>query len=98
MWQCVSLPAPHRPARRKAARDPMGCAPGKIAAGVCGGTEGGNALRGTVKWFSDEKGYGFISQDSGEDVFVHHSGIVMEGFRTLTEGQVVEFDITQGPK
>lgn len=62
------------------------------------GREGGTALRGTVKWFSDEKGFGFISQEGGEDVFVHHSGIAMEGFRTLSEGQAVEFEITQGPK
>jgi CspA family cold shock protein len=55
-------------------------------------------LRGTVKWFSDEKGFGFITQEGGDDVFVHHSGIQAQGFRTLAEGQVVEFDVTQGPK
>jgi CspA family cold shock protein len=53
---------------------------------------------GTVKWFNDAKGYGFISQESGEDVFVHHSAIQMEGFRTLKEGQKVQFDVVQGPK
>ena len=53
---------------------------------------------GTVKWFSDEKGYGFISQEGGEDVFVHFSGIAGEGYRSLSEGQAVEFEITQGPK
>lgn len=53
---------------------------------------------GTVKWFSNEKGFGFISREDGDDVFVHHSAITMEGYRTLTEGQKVEFDITQGPK
>jgi len=55
-------------------------------------------LRGTVKWFSDEKGYGFISYEGGDDVFVHFSGISGEGFRSLSEGQSVEFEITQGPK
>jgi len=53
---------------------------------------------GQVKWFNDAKGYGFIEQEDGEDVFVHHSAIEMEGFRTLSEGQRVEFEITQGPK
>jgi CspA family cold shock protein len=55
-------------------------------------------LRGTVKWFSDEKGYGFISHDGGEDVFVHFSGIAGDGFRSLAEGQAVEFEVTQGKK
>ncbi len=53
---------------------------------------------GTVKWFNDAKGYGFISQEGGEDVFVHHTAIQMDGFRTLKEGERVEFDVTQGPK
>ena len=55
-------------------------------------------MRGTVKWFSDEKGYGFISREGGEDVFVHFSGISGEGFRSLAEGQQVEFEVTQGKK
>jgi CspA family cold shock protein len=53
---------------------------------------------GTVKWFSDAKGYGFISREAGEDVFVHHSGIEGEGFHSLHEDQRVEFTVEQGPK
>jgi CspA family cold shock protein len=53
---------------------------------------------GTVKWFNDQKGYGFIAQEEGDDVFVHHSAIEGEGFRSLTEGDLVEFEVTQGPK
>ena len=54
--------------------------------------------QGKVKWFSDQKGYGFISQDNGDDVFVHHSSIVGDGFKTLAEGQVVEFELSAGAK
>ena len=55
--------------------------------------------QGTVKWFNAEKGYGFIAVEGGtQDVFVHHSAIDSQGFRTLTEGQKVEFEITSGPK
>ena len=53
---------------------------------------------GTVKWFNDQKGYGFIAQDEGGDVFVHFSAITEEGFRSLTEGQRVEFSVEQGSK
>lgn len=53
---------------------------------------------GTVKWFNNEKGYGFIARDGGPDVFVHHSAIKMNGYRTLTEGQRVEFEVASGDK
>jgi cold shock protein len=56
------------------------------------------AEQGTVKWFNDAKGYGFISRQSGEDVFVHFSAIQAGGFRSLQEGQAVQFDVTKGPK
>ena len=60
---------------------------------------GGIAMsKGTVKWFNNQKGYGFISDESGNDVFVHYSGIAMDGFKSLEEGQAVEFDVTDGAK
>jgi CspA family cold shock protein len=56
------------------------------------------AVNGKVKWFNEKKGYGFIERDEGGDVFVHFSAIKGDGFRTLAEGQAVEFDIVQGEK
>ena len=55
-------------------------------------------ISGTVKWFNDDKGFGFIEREDGKDVFVHHSAIVMEGFKTLKEGQKVTMEVTQGQK
>lgn len=54
--------------------------------------------KGTVKWFNNQKGYGFITAEDGKDIFVHFSGLNMEGFKTLEEGASVEFDITDGAK
>ena len=54
--------------------------------------------QGSVKWFNNEKGYGFISVDGGQDVFVHYSAIQSDGYRSLDEGQRVEFEVAQGPK
>lgn len=54
--------------------------------------------QGVVKWFSNQKGYGFITQDGGKDVFVHYSAVGGDGFKTLEEGQRVEFEVTTGPK
>jgi CspA family cold shock protein len=56
------------------------------------------AEKGRIKWFSEAKGYGFIERDEGDDVFVHYSSIQMEGFKTLAEGQEVEFEVVQGTK
>lgn len=57
-----------------------------------------NSVTGTVKWFNEEKGFGFIQQESGPDVFAHYSAIANEGFKTLVEGQQVEFTVSQGQK
>jgi CspA family cold shock protein len=54
--------------------------------------------QGTVKWFNSEKGYGFIAVDGGADVFVHYSAIMMDGYKSLEDGQRVDFEVTQGPK
>jgi cold shock protein len=55
-------------------------------------------MRGIVKWFNNTKGYGFIGRDDGADVFVHYSGVVGDGYRTLKEGDVVEYEISAGPR
>lgn len=55
-------------------------------------------MKGKVKWFNESKGFGFIEQDGGKDVFVHYSAIEGSGFRTLTEGEEVEFEVVEGPK
>jgi len=59
---------------------------------------GGNIVQGTVKWFNSEKGYGFIQVEAANDVFVHYTAILGDGFRTLEEGQRVEFDIVEGQR
>jgi CspA family cold shock protein len=66
---------------------------------LSGGKEGGISVpTGKVKWFNNSKGYGFIQQEDGTDIFVHFSAIQGEGYKTLEEGQPVQFEITQGPK
>jgi CspA family cold shock protein len=73
--------------------------PGATAPGVIRKEDAGEMATGTVKWFNDAKGFGFITQDGGgEDVFCHFSAVEAEGFRSLQEGQRVEFEITRGPK
>jgi cold shock protein len=74
-----------------------------MVAGFHGGAslrriEGVSMAQGTVKWFNDAKGYGFISQEGGEDVFVHFNAIQAQGFKSLAEGDKVEFEVTKGPK
>jgi CspA family cold shock protein len=68
------------------------------AAGMCRTDRSEMATTGTVKWFNSEKGYGFISREEGPDVFVHYSAIQMSGYRTLEEGQRVEFEVGPGKK
>ena len=72
----------------------------EVFSGECFSAQGGCVLatQGTVKWFNETKGYGFITTDDGKDVFVHYSAIQGDGFKTLGEGQRVSFDITQGTK
>ena len=65
---------------------------------ICNNFVGVYHMEGTVKWFNDAKGYGFITADDGVDVFVHHSAIVADGFRTLEANERVRFEINQGPK
>jgi CspA family cold shock protein len=69
-----------------------------LAGPLFNGKEGGPAMKGRVKWFNAEKGYGFIEREDGGDVFVHYSAIVADGFKTLEEGEWVEFDVVQGDR
>ena len=85
-----------RALRLQFARFDIGRRLGARAVVVC--VEGGPLAQGTVKWFSNEKGYGFIEREGGDDVFVHFSAITMDGYKSLTEGQRVEFEVVQGDK
>jgi CspA family cold shock protein len=67
-------------------------------AGCIKGGEKSSMARGKVKWFSNQKGYGFITAEGGKDLFVHYSAIKSEGYKSLQEGDEVEFEVTQGPK
>jgi cold shock protein len=73
--------------------NPIRLSPNQQTKDVCSTME-----QGTVKWFNDAKGYGFITRQNGEDVFVHFSAIQGKGFRSLQEGQAVQFEVTKGPK
>ncbi len=81
-----------RPPRPAGGGRPRPSAPAPVASG------GGARMQGTVKWFNESKGFGFIQDDTGEDVFVHFSAILTEGFKTLAEGDRVEFDVVPGAK
>jgi cold shock protein len=85
------LPSSARMRQHVRRDDKMGAVEGE-------GRDAGFVTSGVVKWFNPDKGYGFIARPDGEDVFVHFSAIQMEGYRSLDEGQMVEFDVTQGPK
>ena len=74
------------------------CQSGGLGLGTKLFEEASAVAEGSVKWFSDQKGYGFIEQDDGGDIFVHHSAINMSGFKTLSEGDRVSFDVGQGTK
>ena len=76
---------------------PWGVPPG-LTAGTWLQVGGRVLAQGTVKWFSNEKGYGFIEREDGDDLFVHYSEITMDGYKTLVQGQAVEFEITEGDK
>ena len=95
---------PGRESLRQVVEDPRWWVGGEFALRqpahcTCGGKGNATVASGTVKWFNAEKGFGFISQpDGGADVFVHHTAIQMNGFRSLEEGQAVEFDLQEGPK
>ena len=65
---------------------------------ACNDQFGGIAMKGTVKWFNNQTGYGFICDEAGHDIFVHYSGLNMDGFKTLDEGAKVEFDVVEGAK
>ena len=74
-----------------------GC-PARRSDGFCCSRRKKQVAEGTVKWFSNEKGYGFIEREGGDDVFVHFSAIAMDGYKSLTEGQRVTFDVVEGAK
>ena len=74
------------------------CPPGAAVRNLEAPVRREREVRGTVKWFNNSKGYGFIGRDDGPDVFVHYSAIAGDGYRTLQEGDPVEFEIVQGPK
>jgi cold shock protein len=80
-------------------QDSGNCSNSRSSGTRTGGKKGGRIMaQGKVKWFNDAKGFGFIEQENGDDVFVHFSAIMADGFKTLAEGEAVTFDVVNGPK
>jgi CspA family cold shock protein len=84
--------------RKKGRGNPVAYFKAAVEQGAGPPSKGCTMEKGTVKWFNDAKGYGFITQANGPDLFVHHTAILSEGFRSLTEGEQVEFEIVKGAK